>query len=638
MEILNRHRRRLETFSYNYRAFLSGSSSEIPAAYFLTKPTDFDTMLYRADVCAVPKNAQPPRNFRGEVLTIDSEGLSAGFVRLKPLKLRNSSSYGCDQDYQRHLQASKNDEVNGPAVTADVGWSAFTFDKVYSVRCPYWPPEEQEWRTRYRRHGWPSKDLIDEIVSDGCFLVGKSHPNCPDGDATQWRYSFSKAEMKLISSWTDSQMYVYHVLRMIKSEFVKYSDDKKKTGICTYHLKTQMFWAGEESPAEFWEDRNLLPCICELLKQVQHRFTSRDFPNYFLPDCNIVDGIFIEDYFKDAIKMLDTDFGRSILKSRLPPKVCQECSISVSLPIEMALHAHFSAERCGVPFLIRGPKLETVQQLIHEELDDLMNGIYNMQLAKTLGFSYYAIAEQHFWDSISCADTVSNNFEVRRVTLTHRISLNTAKALAESLRNLELWTVVEARNKWDLYALISCTKSQCPYAGKSWNFPWDEGQGVYWKKWVKPSHLLAAAYLSNFYLTTGNYDTCNEVAQVEHRFARNASNSELFPMIFCPELASLFDENIQEVLGLLWLCNHLLNGGDTIFEFCTCPLLFLNYTRIRALFRVGDMELVKDAISEFKLHRGMCSFGLYLYSYHYLLPEMACCILIRSKRDETMFV
>src|SRR6218665_2339853 len=363
MEILNRHRRRLETFSYNYRAFFAGSSSEIPAAYFLTKPTDFDLMMYRTDVCAVPKNAQPPRNFRGEVLTTDSRGLSAGFVRLKPLKLRNGGS-DCDQDYQKHLQTFDYDNVNGPAVTTDVGWSAFTFDK---VPCPYWPPEAQEWQTRYRRHGWPSKYLINQIVNEGCFLVGKSHPNCPDDDDTQWRYSFSKAEMKLISSWTDSQKYVYHVLRMIKSEIVKEGDDKKKTGICTYHFKTQMFWACEEEPAEFWEDSNLVTSICKLLTQMLQRLVDRNLPNYFIRDCNIVDSNVCVGSYREKLRLLNTELGRSILKSNLPPKVCQECRATVSLPLQMVLYGCLFADRFGIPYQAHRPNLQQLKPLIDEQ-------------------------------------------------------------------------------------------------------------------------------------------------------------------------------------------------------------------------------------------------------------------------------
>src|SRR6218665_203350 len=629
MEILNRHRRRLETFSYNYRAFFAGSSSEIPAAYFLTKPTDFDLMMYRTDVCAVPKNAQPPRNFRGEVLTIESRCPSVGFVRLKNLKLSTES----DQDYQRHPQTFAYNNVNGPAVTFDVGWSTLTFDKVHSVICPYWPQEAHEWRTRYRKHGWPSKDLINQIVSEGCFLVGKSHPFCKDDDDdTQWRYSFSKAEMRLVASWTDSQKYVYHVLRIMRSELVKYSADKNKTAICTYHFKTQMFWACEEKPAEFWEDCNLLTCICELLKDMEQRFTSGDFPNYFLPDCNIIDGIFIEDHIRDAIRMLDSDFGRSILKSQLPPKVCQECRVSLSLPVEMAIYFHLFAERFGVPFQTHRSSIDKVKQLFDEELGDLMNGIYNMQLAKTQSESYYAIAEQHFWNSITYVDTMCSDVEMQRLILKRHISSSTTKVIFESLGNIELSTVVDQRNRWDLTALTSCTKSQCPYAGRSWKFSWSEEHGTFYKKWMKPSHFLSAAYLSNFYLKTGNFDMCIEVANEERGFARKASNSELFPMIFFPELASLFDENIQEVLGLIWLCKHLFRE-NTIFEFCTCPLLFFFiYTRIQALFKVCDMELVEESIKDFKSHQEECIFRMYLNPYCSLLPEMACRILIGSRK------
>ena len=261
-----------------------------------------------------------------------------------------------------------------------------------------------------------------------------------------------------------------------------------------------------------------------------------------------------------------------------------------------------------------------------------MKGIYNMQLARTHGDSYYAIAEQHFWNSIACAEIEGtgrhNNVEVRRITLKHHISSNTVKAFFDSLGNPELSTLVFGRNKWDFTALTSCTKSQCPYAGMAWNFPWDERHGTFYQKWMKPSRLLAAAYLSNFYLITGNSEKCIEIAKEEHVFAYGASNTELFPMIFCPELASLFDENIQGVLGLFWLCKHLL-GCKQIFEFCTCPILFVIYTQIQASLRVGDMELVNRAIGHFEVHCRRCSFGLNLYSCHRVLLEMACRILIR---------
>lgn len=203
MEFINRFKSRSETLSYNDRAFFSGSSAEIPAADFFAKPTDLDFMLYRVDVCAILKDAQPPRDFKGEVLTIDPKGLSAGYVRLSKSTLERQSR-DSEQDFQKQLQKFAYDIVNDPAITTDVGWSAFIFDRVFSVQCPYWPPEAQEWITHHRPHGWSSKGLIDQIVNEGCFLFGKSQPCCMGVDDTQWRHSFSKAEIRLISSWTDS--------------------------------------------------------------------------------------------------------------------------------------------------------------------------------------------------------------------------------------------------------------------------------------------------------------------------------------------------------------------------------------------------------------------------------------------------
>src|SRR6218665_3913792 len=259
MEFIDQHKDRLRDFTYNTRTLFSGSFSEIPVVYFISKPTDIDFMMYNVNLCAVPKHEQAPRNFKGEVLTIEPQNDFPGYVTLKNSK----------NECYTHLQTYDYDNPHGPALQTPAGWS-ITFDSVYSVQCPHWPSEAQEWITRKRSHGWPSEQLIDEIVREGCLLVGKTHPNFKDGDNIQWRYSFSKAEMMLVSSWTDSQKYVYHVLRMIKSEFLKRGDDEQNTGICTYYLKTQMLWACEEKPADFWADSNLLRCICKILKEVEN--------------------------------------------------------------------------------------------------------------------------------------------------------------------------------------------------------------------------------------------------------------------------------------------------------------------------------------------------------------------------------
>ena len=160
---------------------------------------------------------------------------------------------------------------------------------------------------------------------------------------------------------------------------------------------------------------------------MEQRFTSGDFPNYFLRDCNILEGIFIENNFSEALRMLNTEFDRCILKSKLPPKLCHECLISASLPVKLAPYIHLLVPEYGLPFQAYSSKHEKVQELINEELDELMKGIYNMKLAKTPGDRYYTAAEQHFLNGMAKEETVNR----KHVELSISASLNFIIALYE---------------------------------------------------------------------------------------------------------------------------------------------------------------------------------------------------------------
>src|SRR6218665_2745147 len=142
MEVINRHKRQLKKFTYNTRALFSGSFSEIPVVYFFSELTDIDCMMYNVNLCAVPKDAQPPHNFHGDVLRIESQNDFPGYVSLKNSK----------NECYKHLQTYECDNPHGPALQTPAGWSTLTFDMVFSVQCPYWPSEAQEWRTPHPSH------------------------------------------------------------------------------------------------------------------------------------------------------------------------------------------------------------------------------------------------------------------------------------------------------------------------------------------------------------------------------------------------------------------------------------------------------------------------------------------------------
>lgn len=59
-------------------------------------------------------------------------------------------------------------EVHGPSVT----YSLFCdIDMLFCLKSHAWPNIAKHWLVRFRPSGWPSPDIIPNIVSQGCLLV-----------------------------------------------------------------------------------------------------------------------------------------------------------------------------------------------------------------------------------------------------------------------------------------------------------------------------------------------------------------------------------------------------------------------------------------------------------------------------------
>ena len=135
---------------------------------------------------------------------------------------------------------TKLNSISGPALKNRSGGPLIGFDIVKSVWCPHWPKEAQDWPNRSRLNGWPTTDIISEVVQCGCHLVCVQHRSCRN-DKLQWRFSFSLAEVILLQSWTQTQQIVYHLLRFFaKRELIQKDCPKEDEVLCTYHLKTLM--------------------------------------------------------------------------------------------------------------------------------------------------------------------------------------------------------------------------------------------------------------------------------------------------------------------------------------------------------------------------------------------------------------
>ena len=176
----------------------------------------------------------------------------------------------------------------GPAIHRDAVKNLLSADTVVALACTDWPECAQEWLSRKRIHGWPSKELIKKCNSMGFILVSACHP-ASDEKQFQWRISFSHQERLLVTQFNSVQLKCYILLKIIKKELIQ--QYIKEDTLTSYHLKTCMLYILENTPSELWVPENLVGCVIMCLRQIYLWIRDEKIPNYFIPEENMFDRI-----------------------------------------------------------------------------------------------------------------------------------------------------------------------------------------------------------------------------------------------------------------------------------------------------------------------------------------------------------
>ncbi|XP_052083848.1 uncharacterized protein LOC127721204 [Mytilus californianus] len=156
-------------------------------------------------------------------------------------------------------------------------------DMVWCYRCKQWPTEAQEWLTRRRYNGWPTKSTFDELKPLGYFVVRKGHP-CSSEIDLEWRISLTLQERTLVSSLTDVQYKCYVLLKMLNRDIINLEC------ITSYHWKTCLFYVIENNKSDVWKKNLLLHCVKLCIKQMLEWVKHRFCPNYFISRENLFYG------------------------------------------------------------------------------------------------------------------------------------------------------------------------------------------------------------------------------------------------------------------------------------------------------------------------------------------------------------
>ena len=189
---------------------------------------------------------------------------------------------GADQFCSRRRQGPSVETWTDYGDTSESGT-----DLVMSIHCPFWPNLALEWTQRPRYFGWPNSREISSIAEFGCHLVPVGHPHSGK-KLKEWRISFSMAERTLVWSFNHVQMQCYAIMKIILKEFIKVRCSPQNQVLCSYFIKTFLFWKYETNELNFWRANNLRECIKYILTEFSQCIRERALSHYFIPKFNLL--------------------------------------------------------------------------------------------------------------------------------------------------------------------------------------------------------------------------------------------------------------------------------------------------------------------------------------------------------------
>nr|XP_034313010.1 uncharacterized protein LOC105341275 [Crassostrea gigas] len=274
-------------------AMLSGSNRE----GFRLKGSDLDFMYWPNDHRVIIDMSQYCNTATKTLILSDSSESPLGFALLE---LLTRSRYrevqlACvtmnDRVYissstLRQLTCSSifpNSVEHGPCGSGYIA-ETLEYDTAWSFVSDCWPPSASSWIDRC--HSWPGPEVVDDIIRNGFHFVAIGHPLGPH-ENEEWRISFSQAEYKVVNSMNHCQFLTYGLLKLFLKEVINQQSEDNNKLLCSYHMKTTVFWAIQQNTLLHWCPQNLLAgfwvCFKLLLKWVYKGVC----PNFFIPQNNL---------------------------------------------------------------------------------------------------------------------------------------------------------------------------------------------------------------------------------------------------------------------------------------------------------------------------------------------------------------
>ena len=261
--------------------------------------SDMDIMLVFNNVHILQNVQHMNRSARRTTFLIEDEMEFPGFTTLKLIAegdLLTSPEYFVETtngmyfsniSFIRKLivgSANYNPSAHGPCLSDKYE----AMDLAFCFHLHSWPRQAEKWIYRHRPGQWPPDILIDNIVNYGCILVPIG-PKEIENSELLWRISFSMAEKQLSHYMNYTQILCYALLKLSLKNIID-RNDKVKGLLCSYFMKTAVFWLSEEISTNTFQLQNLFHCYFLCLDKIITWVKCCYCPNYFIPEHNMFRG------------------------------------------------------------------------------------------------------------------------------------------------------------------------------------------------------------------------------------------------------------------------------------------------------------------------------------------------------------
>ncbi|XP_063416266.1 uncharacterized protein LOC134697909 [Mytilus trossulus] len=192
----------------------------------------------------------------------------------------NGKYYLSSALFKHGLLSSGYPKVHGPCLTNETG----LLDLAASLHCKNWIAPALQWITRSSNE-WPSHNIKQSIIEHGVLFVpigvkGSQKENL------EWRISFSVGEKILINTFTHTQLLCYGLMKILVKDVLSTYFECKDL-LCSYFLKTIIFWISEELPLSVWTRENLIPSFMRCLNRLIYSVEYSVCLHYFIPEYNM---------------------------------------------------------------------------------------------------------------------------------------------------------------------------------------------------------------------------------------------------------------------------------------------------------------------------------------------------------------